>query len=375
MAATKYTFSIQSAFPHHVVNTVRLEQEIQASSITVALDRIETAGDACDVWFKAALSEGEQTTLQGLVAAHSGEALPDTVQPRVSEFQRLEVEVYKAAGKGAIICSHNFCDPCSWWSSAVQVENRVLEPVDDGRTLYVSGRKHWIDLFHGRVTREGTFNTPYRVILKVNGVTKTEGVDFIVHYRYGEVSFSWINPFIGDCSYGQSPPPPRMGMGPLAANDVVTASFYYANGSTFTIKPASDKIIRIEKTEVQHTQDVLIHSSIVFQPWMPNPYVPGTMMPVPNAYGGEMAVYKAASDFVNEGNQGVGSIRGFGGGSPQGMTQRGLRHDVSVYPFDYLKSKDLDGSKGVELRIWCLNDVPLDGEFGTVTCYCTVEDA
>lgn len=373
MAVTKYTYSVSLDFSHGV-DGPRLATEISASGITVALDRIDTAGDACDIWFKAALTQGEETTLSGIVSAHSGEPLPDATQPRVSEFQRLEVEVYKAGGKGAIICSHNFCDPCSWYTQATKLEDHVLTAVDATRTLYSSGRKHWIDLFHGRVTREGNFNTPYKVHVKVNGTEKAEGVDFIVDYNYGEVHFAWLNPFIGDCSYGGQTPPPRLGMGALAENDVVTVTFYRATGSRFVIKPSAGKIIRIEKTEVQHTHDVLVHSAVVFQPWMPNPYVPGTMMPIPNEYGGELAVYKAASDFVNEGNQGVGFIRAFGGGSPLGMTQRGLRHDVSVYPFDYLKSKDLNGDLGVELRIWCLNDVPLDGEYGTVTCYCTVED-
>jgi len=74
MAAVKYTYSIQTDFPNHKVDSTTLITEIGLSSITVALDHIDTAGDDCDIWFKAALSEGEETTLDGIVAAHAGQA-------------------------------------------------------------------------------------------------------------------------------------------------------------------------------------------------------------------------------------------------------------------------------------------------------------
>ena len=73
---TEYVFSIQNDFPNHKVASDRLTLEIQASSIVTALERIDTDGDACDIWFKAALSAGDETTLDGIVATHSGEPLP-----------------------------------------------------------------------------------------------------------------------------------------------------------------------------------------------------------------------------------------------------------------------------------------------------------
>lgn len=75
---TQYTYSITSDFPGGAVNTSNLQTEIQASSIVTALDRIDTAGDVIDVWFKDALSAADKTTLDndttgpsgGLIAAH-----------------------------------------------------------------------------------------------------------------------------------------------------------------------------------------------------------------------------------------------------------------------------------------------------------------
>ena len=77
MSATKYSYSISSDFPNHKVASDRLLAEIKASAIVTAVDYINTSGDDCDVWFKDALSVGDKTILDGLVAVHSGEPLPD----------------------------------------------------------------------------------------------------------------------------------------------------------------------------------------------------------------------------------------------------------------------------------------------------------
>ena len=73
MANTKYTYSISSDFPNEQVYSSTLTQEINDSSISSAsLLYIETTGDDCDIWFDDPLSTGDETTLDGLVAAHTG---------------------------------------------------------------------------------------------------------------------------------------------------------------------------------------------------------------------------------------------------------------------------------------------------------------
>jgi len=81
MALTKYTYSIQNDFPNHKVAGDRLVTEIRSSSITVVADGVNTQGDVCDVWFKDELSLAEKDVLDRLVAAHSGEPLPDEARP------------------------------------------------------------------------------------------------------------------------------------------------------------------------------------------------------------------------------------------------------------------------------------------------------
>jgi hypothetical protein len=74
MAATEYTYSIASDFPNKQVNSGELTDEINDSSISsAALLYIETDDDDCNIWFDDPLSSGDQTTLDGLVAAHDGE--------------------------------------------------------------------------------------------------------------------------------------------------------------------------------------------------------------------------------------------------------------------------------------------------------------
>lgn len=75
MSVTTYTFSIFNDFTQHAVATDRLSQEIQASSIVTALSRIDTIGDVINIVFKDVLSAPDQTTLNGLVAAHAPVAI------------------------------------------------------------------------------------------------------------------------------------------------------------------------------------------------------------------------------------------------------------------------------------------------------------
>lgn len=68
MAEFPYLFNKESG----ITNTAQLFSEIQDSSITIALDRIDGTDHTLTAIFKAALSGGEFTTLSGLVVAHVG---------------------------------------------------------------------------------------------------------------------------------------------------------------------------------------------------------------------------------------------------------------------------------------------------------------
>lgn len=82
MAATKYPYNFTD-FLNDEVDLDSLDSEIRASAIITALDKIETDETTalCDIWFKDALSAGDNTVLDGIVAAHDGVAIPDPLTP------------------------------------------------------------------------------------------------------------------------------------------------------------------------------------------------------------------------------------------------------------------------------------------------------
>ena len=83
--ANKYTYSIGNNFPNQQVCSARLTLEIEDSSITIAMDYINTSVDDCDVWFKAALPSADETTLSGIVSSHSGEHIEVVDAPRMDD--------------------------------------------------------------------------------------------------------------------------------------------------------------------------------------------------------------------------------------------------------------------------------------------------
>lgn len=99
--AEKYTYNITD-FPNDKVNCGKLTTEIRQSNIVIALDYINANPTICDIWFKDSLSEVDTTTLDNIVAAHDGEAIPDTESPHTadgvpivrSDSRALETETY-----------------------------------------------------------------------------------------------------------------------------------------------------------------------------------------------------------------------------------------------------------------------------------------
>lgn len=81
--STRYEYTVNSdgTFPNKKVDLPRFTQEIQASSITVALDGpLQVIDGNCCIDFKLVLSDAEVLVLEALVRAHSGEPLPSGSQ-------------------------------------------------------------------------------------------------------------------------------------------------------------------------------------------------------------------------------------------------------------------------------------------------------
>lgn len=115
--SVNYTYSVSEDFPNSAVDPARFKQEIEASSIVTALaeDFIQVSGDDCDVWFKASLSSGDESTLNSLVASHSGVPLdPDPESVVISgaryDEDKKQVVVITPAPRGSYTWYTSFGD-------------------------------------------------------------------------------------------------------------------------------------------------------------------------------------------------------------------------------------------------------------------------
>lgn len=81
MPEQSYDYSLSADFPGGAIDCANLVDEIAASSIVTALNRIDSTGDSVSIVFASALSAGDKTTLDGdttgpaggLIAAHDNE--------------------------------------------------------------------------------------------------------------------------------------------------------------------------------------------------------------------------------------------------------------------------------------------------------------
>jgi len=81
-----YTYLV-SVFPNHRCDISRITREIQESTITIALDYINATDSEVNFFFKTNLSDDEETALADIVAAHTGEPLPE--EPKIFQTEIL----------------------------------------------------------------------------------------------------------------------------------------------------------------------------------------------------------------------------------------------------------------------------------------------
>ena len=78
---TKYPYTISTDFSGGVNSTRLKDIDIANSTISIALDHIDTAGDVCDIWFKDVLSTDDAASLDTVVAEHDGTPTPAVSYP------------------------------------------------------------------------------------------------------------------------------------------------------------------------------------------------------------------------------------------------------------------------------------------------------
>jgi hypothetical protein len=365
MAATDYTYSISEDFPNGKVNSDTLTVEIQDSSIVTALDKINTAGDVCDIWFKDALSSGDQTTLDAVVAAHQGNAPP--WHPTTADGSPI-IHIDSSQEDGSVLTArsprlgdeltastHSFCDETTWYSTSVRVTEETM--TDSGNQLLFtvpSGNKPWVDLDHGKVLWEEDVNADHLVVVTVDDVVKTEDpmygdtADYSVDYVNGTVTFH------------------------TEQTGTVKVSYSHVQDSQYILKPAAGKMYELSDAEIQFSSDLSYNDCVRVAPWgYAAVFAPELVPPLAPDDLVELAPrvrrYKRHDQILDEAHGTYPAIGTIGG--PGGCTSQ--RYG---YPLPYMTATLLYATYGMELRVSLENDIVFGGERSTVTFYGVIKD-
>jgi len=361
MPATKYTYSIASDFPGGSVWVDTLVTEIQVSSIITALDHIDVTGDVIDVWFKDALSTGDETTLDGdvvgpaggLIAAHDNTVLTPgapvevTNTPAVRATKQTEAE----GAKRVYVFSPNWCDKTTWYGKAVEVLAEAVGTGDGATTVFALAQSNVIDLTHGKVSDEegvplpsGATMSSWQPVVKVDGVTQTEAVpfggaanDYSINYATGQITFT-------------SAP---------ANTLAITCDYFHclvgAGASAFYFGPPAGKKWVIEIGETQFSQDLGLTDTVIFVP-----VIAGTDTEV-----APRTLYKTLGVYMDYTVGSFPIVPAFGG------AERGLSQPTIILRWDYQSAMVLKASQGVGVKVFLENDQVFTGERATFTLYVT----
>lgn len=87
-----YVYSVANDFPDGAVNPTKLDSEIRASSIVTALDGIVVVGDVLTIYFKAALSAPDKTTLDGNTTNPAGGLIAATDNTPSNPITKVDIQ-------------------------------------------------------------------------------------------------------------------------------------------------------------------------------------------------------------------------------------------------------------------------------------------
>jgi len=373
---TKYTYSVSGDFPNGKVVPSSLTLEIQADAdITIALDYINVSGDDCDIWFKDTLPAGDETALNAVVAAHQGAPSPnpptkDDGTPYVHiDSSQSDGSILTAAtgreGTEMIVCSHNYCDKTTWYSTSTRVVEEVFDDSGDGVTFQLpsgsSTNKPFVDVTHGKVLWEEDLSDTYGIVVLVDDVEVTEDP------MYGTAQDYTVNHTNGTITFHSS-----------QSGSTVKVSYSYVGTSEWILEPPAGKIAVLEDAEIQFSADLSYDDCMRVAPWgyvevfapelwdgydPPGPYPAGTRIEL----APRVRRYLRHDQILDEARGAyptIGSVGGTGGHSS----------DRYGYPLIYKTVTELHSAYGMQLRVSMENDTAFGGERATVTFYGIYKD-
>ena len=376
----QYTVNSDETFLNKKVDIPSLTSDIQASSIVTALDGpIQIVDGNCVITFKAALSQQDLLTLEGIIFAHTGVPVAPVPAPSLSDGTPIVTLTNRQSdgtplvassprlGTEWVMVSHNFSDQCTWFGESVRVTSETLVDSGDGYT-FNSDNPFWIDMISGRMhndtmwvalQKETNPSNPhgYQVIVKINGTTATmrepfttSGGDFEVIWDTGQILF-----------YNSQ------------SGNTVTADYSYAKSSAFYVQPRlPNTILSLEDSETDITTDVVMCSELEYTYWESDGYTWTNV-------GGYS--YKRVSQILAEAVGAYPITPAIGATAAElamplqefRRKSRGTMFSRQVAQFSF-KTPVQIGSN-FQIRISLKNDVPLQGEFVLITFYCIECDA
>jgi len=311
-------------------------------------------------------------------------------------------------GSEVIYATHNFCDPTSWYSTSVRVDDEAATDSGDG-LLWNLANTNIIDMQHGKVLDEESLcaehDHKYDVLVTVDAVEQTRrpsfansGGDYTIDYEAGTITFESSQ-----------------------AGKAVLVGYSYSTSSSFKMAPSPGKVLDIESAEAQFSQDVGYNDTILFEvtgyvesfyypawdqsaPVGALPFPTGAVLPVETlsnagdlyyltednriyAYDGATwntvpqgpypsgtriplasSVYKTLDQIIDEAMGAYPVIPALGG-ALRGNTQ--ARYG---FPFRYGTVRRLHSATGMCLDVRLENDIVFGGERATATLYCTSKD-
>jgi hypothetical protein len=341
MNLTDYIYN-ENETPNNKIDPSALIVEIQNSEITIAIDGVTGMGDGYyHVIFKDELPNPDVIILNNVISVHSGEPIQELDLVKLDENRddsgRLEFVPEKKAGIDLIVSTHNFCDPCTWYTGSERVENVLLSTNDGYR--YDLPDSNIIDLYHGRILKEDqiaeTKPHAYAIEITVDGYSvdekdtyNFEPWDYYVNYEDGYVIFKEVQ--TGD----------------------VRASYSKANTSDWYLTPNSGKSIKVEKVIIQFSKFIIFTDYIDFDSVAYGSYIV------------ERSTYKKVHNFMDEATETFTIM----------PPVDNLTDDLMKFPFPYNTDRTLNSSDNISLRIQLRHNIPYHGERATATFYCVVVD-
>ena len=385
----EYTVDSDGTFPNKKVDIPSFTAQIQATAgqddgINTPLyyaepgGPIQIVGGNCQIWFSDVLSLSEVLALEHIIFTHTGIPVAPPPAPTLSDgtpVVALNVRQNDGtpifvptlpSGTEWVCVTHNYADPCTWFTESLRASNETLTDSGDGLT-FNSQHVNWIDMVSGRMHNDVMWielqqgmnpSDPhgYQVQVFVDGAPVTMRTPFAA--SGGAYQVLWET---GQIQFFTS-----------QAGHTVTASYSYAAGSTFYVQPRlPNTTLVLKDSEGDVSSDAVMNDTLLYTYWAEEP----------NGLGGlswyELGGYEYKRS-VNISVEAKGACPPTPtlGSSPAHLqlplsefrrVSRGMYAPTQTLPFSFETGIPIPA--GAQIRISLKNDVPFGGYHVSITFY------